>query len=112
MAGVCEHYWRITGHHLVGRHPSPVGVHSHALKHLIERWGGEPRLAVEPPVDRRAGTIRIVRGMAKGGEPRTVILRGELREVIDKQWDKHRLDCPYVFHRAGKRIKDFRGSWE
>jgi integrase len=50
--------------------------------------------------------------VTKGGEGRTIILKGELKNVIDGQWDMHRLDFPYVFHRAGKRIKDFRGSWE
>jgi integrase len=62
-------------------------------------------------VDRGAGTIRIGQGVTKGGEGRTIILKGELKDVIDGQWDRRRLDCPYVFHRAGKRIKDFRGAW-
>jgi integrase len=63
-------------------------------------------------VDQGAGTIRIGRGVTKGGEGRTIILKGELKDVIDGQWNTRRLDCPYIFHRAGKRIKDFRGSWE
>jgi integrase len=61
---------------------------------------------------RGAGTMRIGRGVTKGREGRTIILKGELKDVIDGQWDTRRLDCPDVFHRAGKRIKDFRGSWE
>jgi integrase len=76
-------------------------------------WRKEETLGLRwAQVERGAATIRIDPGVTKGGEGRTIILRGELRKVIDEQWDNHRLDCPYVFHRAGKRIKDFRGSWE
>jgi integrase len=62
-------------------------------------------------VDRGTGTIRVGRGVTKGREGRTIFLKGELKDIIDAQWDARRLECPYVFHRAGKRIKDFRGSW-
>ena len=50
--------------------------------------------------------------MTKGGEGRTIILKGCLKDVIDGQGDLRRLECSYVFHRAGNRINDFRGSWE
>jgi hypothetical protein len=33
-------------------------------------------------------------------------------EVIDGQWDRRRIDYPYAFHRAGKCLKEFRGSGE
>jgi len=61
-------------------------------------------------VDREAGTVRIDPGVTKAGEGRQIFLEGELRDVIEGQWEKRRLDCPYVFHRVGKPIKDFRGA--
>jgi integrase len=38
-------------------------------------------------------------------------LTGRLREIIEGRMEKRRLDCPYVFHRSGRPIKDFRVSW-
>ncbi len=63
-------------------------------------------------VDREEATVRIDPGVTKGGEGRNIFLEGELREVIEGQWEERRLECPYVFHRAGRPIKDFRGVWE
>ncbi len=63
-------------------------------------------------VDLQGQTIRIDPGITKGGEGRTIFLDGELRETIQIQAEARRLDCPYVFHRSGRPIKDFRGSWE
>ncbi|MBI2876827.1 MAG: site-specific integrase [Candidatus Tectomicrobia bacterium] len=63
-------------------------------------------------VDRDARTVRIDPGVTKGGEGRTVFLEGELREVIEARWKARRLDCPYVFHRRGRPIRDFRDAWE
>jgi integrase len=37
--------------------------------------------------------------------------RGELAEIIARRWQAQRLDCPYVFHRNGRRIGDFRKLW-
>jgi integrase len=38
-------------------------------------------------------------------------LTGRLREIIEGRMAKRRRDCPYVFHRSGRPIKDFRVSW-
>jgi len=38
-----------------------------------------------------------------------------LRQILDTQWQEHLVqdpDCPFVFHRQGKRIKDLRASWD
>lgn len=54
-------------------------------------------------------------GETKNGEPRTIPVAGELlatlrmqRDIRDEKW----LECPWVFFRGGKRIADFRGSWD
>jgi integrase len=51
-----------------------------------------------------------------------VILDGELLETMQQQWERRKVTeipgqsptllCPYVFHRNGKRIKDYRKSWD
>jgi integrase len=38
-------------------------------------------------------------------------LRGELRGLIERRWNDLRLDCPYLFHREGQPIGDFRKAW-
>ena len=50
-----------------------------------------------------------------------VILEDELLETIQEQWERRKvaevpgqsptLLCPFVFHKDGKPIKDFRDAW-
>jgi len=72
-------------------------------------------------VDRRAGTARLESGTTKNGEGREFDFSGlsPLKDVIDEQWRLHeelarsrQLLCPWVFHRNGKPILDFRHAWE
>ena len=35
----------------------------------------------------------------------------ELAEIFARSRDNRRLECPFVFHRNGKPLRDFRGSW-
>lgn len=59
-------------------------------------------------------------GSTKNGQGRTLPygLLPELVEVIDTAWTEHErllqagIICPFVFHRRGKAIKDFRTAWE
>jgi integrase len=62
-------------------------------------------------VDLKEGTVRLEAGEAKNEEPRTIYLDGALRGLIKALMAQRQLGCPYVFHRDGKPIKDFRGSW-
>ena len=65
-------------------------------------------------VDFKGGTVRLDPGSTKNGEGRVFPLTVELRAVLEAQREATRelgMICPYVFHRAGARIRDFRGAW-
>ena len=68
-----------------------------------------------------ARAVRLDVGTTKNDKGRLVILDGELLEAIQGQWERRKvaeipgqsptLLCPYVFHRDGKPIRDFRKAW-
>ncbi len=70
-------------------------------------------------VDRAARTIRLEPGQTKNAEGRTLPydLLPDLANIIDAQWKAHErlarggLLCPFVFHRDGIQVKDFRVAW-
>jgi integrase len=48
----------------------------------------------------------------KNGEGRVIVLEGRLRELVETWWARRRLDCAYLFHRKGHRVKDaLREQW-
>ena len=66
-------------------------------------------------VDLIARVVRLNPGETKNDEGRVIPLAGALlemlmmqRQIRDQRWP----ECPWVFFRYGKRIKDFRGAWE
>ncbi len=73
-------------------------------------------------VDLQTKTVRLEPGTTKNKKGRTIVLEGELLEVIQRQWERRKvaeipgqfpaLLCPYVFHHDGKAIRDFRAAWE
>ena len=71
-------------------------------------------------VDRDRQVITLNVGETKNNDGRTLPydLLPELVDVIDTAWTEHErllkaeTICPYVFHRNGKQIKDFRTVWE
>ena len=71
-----------------------------------------------PQVDFRAGTVRLETGTTKNGEGRVVMLTPELRACLEAQHaatrDAERTTgqiIPWVFHRGGRRIKNFKRPW-
>jgi integrase len=50
--------------------------------------------------------------VSKNKEGRPLPLRGELLEIIQRAYEKRRLDCPYVFHDQGQPVGDFRKAWK
>jgi integrase len=63
-------------------------------------------------VDGAGKVIRLRPEVAKNKDGRVLPLQGELVEVIERAREKRRADCPYVFHLKGKRLGDFRKSWQ
>lgn len=78
-------------------------------------------------VDLIAGTVRLDPGSTKNREGRTVILTEELQSLLVKQWEGARAivikerpgatarevarEMPWVFHRNGQPILNFRSAW-
>ena len=73
-------------------------------------------------VDLTAGTVRLDPGSTKNDAGRLLPFGGALLELADvlkaqrettKRVERQRGEIiPYVFHRNGKPIRDFRGAWE
>jgi integrase len=55
--------------------------------------------------------IRLRMENSKNNKPRLLPLIGALSEIIERRWNKRRLDS-YVFHRNGKQIKSFCRGWK
>jgi integrase len=63
-------------------------------------------------VDLKERTVRLEADETKNSEARTIYMDDELLKLIQiRRLRKHR-GCEHVFHRDGKRIKDFRRVWE
>ena len=66
-------------------------------------------------VDFEGDVLLLYRGETKSGEPRTVPMLGDMRNVLLRardDRDAHFPDCEWLFHRLGERIMDLRGAWE
>lgn len=63
-------------------------------------------------VDLKQGIMRLDPGETKNDEARTLYMDEELWEEMRVLHSKRRLGCPYIFHRNGAPIKDFRDSWD
>jgi integrase len=57
------------------------------------------------------GTVTLRAENAKNKRPLMLPLKGELLAIIRRAWDARRPECPFVFHRDGRKIRDFRKSW-
>lgn len=62
-------------------------------------------------VDLKERTVSLTASQTKNKEARYMYMEDELLSVMFEQWGSQEDGCPYVFHREGQRIKDFRGAW-
>jgi len=63
-------------------------------------------------VELKEGVVRLDPGETKNEEGRTLYLNEELMEEMRALQSRRHLGSPYVFHRNGQSIKDFRGAWD
>jgi integrase len=56
--------------------------------------------------------IRLPREVVKNKRPHGIPLTGRLLEIIKRRWAKRLPQCAFIFHRNGKRIRDFRSHWK
>jgi integrase len=67
-----------------------------------------------PQVSFRENQVVLNAGTTKNDEPRTIPLAGELRAILEMQYERHKLECPqceFVFFHEGKQIRSFRKAW-
>lgn len=63
-------------------------------------------------VDLKARTVTVRQGTTKTGEPDRIPLEGELYELLLDLWEHtQKKGCPWVFHRNGQQIEDFRRTF-
>lgn len=56
-------------------------------------------------------TVTLPSERSKTDDARTIGLGGDLLTLIERRRALRRLDCPFVFHRDGKPLGDFRHAW-
>src|SRR5262249_28537245 len=56
--------------------------------------------------------VSLPRKNSKNKKPRTLVLVGELREIIERRLEKRLPECPFVFHREGNPVKAFRTAFK
>jgi len=75
-------------------------------------WRKQEILSLEwAHVDMANGLIRLARENSKTGEPRLLVLSGALLALMERRQAAQLEDCPWVFHRKGKRIDGLRKAW-
>jgi integrase len=57
------------------------------------------------------GELRLPGTATKNKKPLALPLTGRLLALIARRWDAGIPACPYVFHRAGRRVVMFRSAW-
>jgi len=106
----------VHGHRVAARKKEPAVGH---LDPSTVRRGGDGR-AVRPDgivsttvfvAVSMTETSRLRPEHSKNRRTRVLAIAGELSAVIDRRLATRRLDCPYIFHRNGEPIGDFRKTW-
>lgn len=61
--------------------------------------------------DRETWTLILPGRITKNGKPKRLVLRGPLREIIERRLAARRLGTRRIFHREGCPIYEFRKAW-
>jgi integrase len=73
---------------------------------------GEIRGLTWADLDRETWTLRLHAKDAKSGYGRAIPLEGPLRAIIARRIQARHLACPFIFHRKGRRVGEFRKVWK
>jgi integrase len=57
------------------------------------------------------GELRLPGTQTKNRQPLAMPLTGRLLALIGRRWQARVEACPFVFHRAGQRVVEFRSAW-
>jgi integrase len=57
------------------------------------------------------GSVCLPGAVTKNGKPLSLVLTGPLLALVARRWALRVAECPYVFHRGGRAIRDFRAAW-
>jgi hypothetical protein len=57
------------------------------------------------------GSVRLPGAVTKNKKPLPLVLTGQLLALVARRWALRVPECPYVFHRDGRPIRDFRVNW-
>jgi hypothetical protein len=76
------------------------------------KFPGRERLE-KRDIDWQHETVKLRDAVSKNKQPMLLSFKKfpTMRAVLLRRKDKLRMDCPYIFHRNGRRIKDFRAEW-
>ena len=78
---------------------------------LLMGWRqGESRRLVWDDFEHDRSAVKLPQRKSKNRRVRYVLLGETTRDLIDRRWRLR--DGPYVFHRHGRQIRIFRGSWQ
>lgn len=72
---------------------------------------GEMKALEWRDVDLAGKVVHLRPEISKNKDGRLLPLSGELLDILERAHAKRRPDCPFVFHRDGEPIGDFRKSW-
>jgi integrase len=72
---------------------------------------GEMKALEWRDVDLAGKIVRLRPEISKNKDGRVLPLSGGLFEIMERAHATRRLDCPFVFHRNGEPIVDFRKAW-
>ena len=98
----------------------PVDLEDFARFAYLTGWRrGEISSLAWSEVDLDAQTIRLRQEYSKNGRPRLIPVEGRLAVLLKRRWDRRGVRkpdgtvalCKWVFHRAGRRVQDFRKRW-
>jgi integrase len=72
---------------------------------------GEMKALEWRDVDLAGKVVRLRPEISKNKDGRVLPLSGEPLEIVERAHARRRFDCPFVFHRDGDLIGDFRKAW-